>query len=218
LTEFICTVFQFIKYNSKRFVNLIIEAVPLNKTGVFILLIFLGGLIGASVLFLVTSTPTPKYTPNIPPVIMTIMDKGVNHDQSLQTQYHEKNPKAIYLERKFNWIEVQKEDQTNIFLETWELKIENVFFTDTVGDGSGDDLIVVSFINIGTCHLIFAQVNFNGVTQTGNWEVTSGEYKIAAGRSDTVQVTAEWTAGNKYSIQFFATDGTVISPLFTSTA
>jgi hypothetical protein len=61
-------------------------------------------------------------------------------------------------------------------------------------------------------------VTFNDVTQTGNWELTSGEDKIGAGESYTVQITVDWIAGNNYSIQFFATDGTVVSSVFTSTA
>ena len=204
-TKFGGTVFQFIKYNSRRFVNLIVKAIPLNKTVVCFLLVIAGGLIGASALLLMT--PKSVYTPKEVQVIMTIVDEGVNHDQSLQMQYPEKNPAAIYLERRVNWIEVEKEDQINVFMETWELKIENVSFTDTVGDGSGDDLIVVSFTNVGTCQLTFSQVNFNGVTQTGNWELTSGEDKIGAGESDTVQITVDWTPGNNYSIEFVTTDG-----------
>ena len=216
MIEFIDTVFQFIKYNSKKPVNLIVAAIPLNKTGAFLLLIIVGGLIGASALFLMT--PKPIYTPKREQVIMTILDEGINQDQSLQIQYDEKSRKAVYLERSINLIEVEKEEQVNVFLETTELIVENVTFTDTVGDGSGDDLIVVSFTSIGTTKVIFAKVNFNGVTQTGNWELASGEDIIRAGSSDTVQIIADWTAGNKYSIQFFATDGTVVSSLFIGTA
>jgi hypothetical protein len=196
---------------------LIFAAIALNKTCEFLLIfIIVGGVIGTSALFLMT--PKSVYTPKDVQVILTIVDAGVDPDQSLQMQYEEKTPKATYMERKANWVEVEKKEQTLVFMETWELNIENVSFTDTEGDGSGDDLIVVSFTNVGTCDLTFAQVNFNDVTQTGNWELTSGEYRIPAGISDTVQITVDWTAGNKYCIQFFATDETVISSPFTITA
>ena len=176
----------------------------MNKTDVCILLIVVVGVIGASALFLMT--PKPMYNPNPPRAIMTILDEGVDHGQSLQIQYDGKTPKATYLE------------QTLVFLETTELKIENVTFTDTVGDGSGDDLIVVSVTNVGTKHIELEQVNFNGVTQTGNWELTSDDNKIECGLTVTLQVTVDWTAGNKYSIRCHLTDGTVISSLFTVTA
>ena len=196
---------------------MIVAAIPLNRTGEFFLIfIIVGGVIGASVLFLMT--PKSVYTPDDVHVILTIVDEGVDPVQSLQIQHEEKPPKAIFLATKINFFEVEKEEQTNAFMKTWELKIENVSFTDTEGDRSGDDLIVVSFTNVGTCDLTFSQVNFNGATQTGNWEVSSGEHKIAPGISDTVQITVDWTTGNNYSIQFFATDGTIISSVFTSTA
>jgi hypothetical protein len=196
---------------------LIVAAISLNRTGEFILIfIIVGGVIGASALFLMT--PKSVYTPNDVRVILTIVDEGKNKDNSLQIKCVEENPKAIFLARTINCFEVEKEEQTNVFLETWELKIENVSFTDTVGDGSGDDMIVVSFTNVGTCQVTFSQVNFNGVRQNGNWELTSGQDKIGAGDSYTVQIAVDWTAGNNYSIQFLATDGTIISSVFASTA
>ena len=174
----------------------------------------IGGLIGASALFLIM----PKQTPNkVEQVKMTILVKGINQDQNLQTQYEEKNPKTIYLDRTINWSEVEKEEQIIEFLKTSELTVVDVTFTDTVGDGSGDDLILVSFTNSGTAKVTIAQVNFNGVTQISNWELTSGEDIIKPGYPDTVQITADWTAGNKYSIKFFASDGTIIGS-YTETA
>ena len=175
----------------------------MNKTGVIILLVIVGGVIGASALFLMT--PKHVYNPNPPLAVMTILDEGVDQE-TLQIKYGEKTQKTEYL------------GQTLVFLETTELIIENVSFTDTVGDGSGDDLIVVSFTNVGTKNVEFEQVNFNGVIPTGKWELTSDDNNIECGLTVTVQVTADWTAGNKYSIQFHLTDGTVISPLSTTTA
>jgi len=94
----------------------------------------------------------------------------------------------------------------------------DVTFTDTVGDGSGDDLIVVSFTNYGTKEATITQVNFNGVTQKGNWILTSGEDIIWPGDPETVKLTADWTKGNKYSIKFFAADGTLVGYYINATA
>jgi hypothetical protein len=187
----------------------------LNRTGVFLLLVIVGGVIGASaLLFLMTPKP---YTRPTPQVIMTIRDEGLDQSQSLQIQYDEKTPKTAYLEQTINCITVEKEQQTLVFMETFELTVTNVSFTDTVGDGSGDDMIAVSFMNTGTISGEFVQVQFNDVPQTGNWELSSGEDKIGAGYSYTVQITVDWTLGNNYSIQFFTTDGDMAGS-FTCTA
>lgn len=195
---------------------MIVAAIQLNKTGEFLLIfIIVGGVIGASALFLLTPKPLSRPTPQ---VIMIIRDEDIDQDQSLQIQYDEKTQKITYLEQTINSIAVEKEQQSLVFMETLELIVLNVTFTDTVGDGSGDDMIVVSFVNSGTLDGEFVQVQFNDVTQTGNWELTSGEYKIPAGILDTVQVTVDWTPGNNYSIQFFRTDGKIASTLFTTIA
>ena len=111
-------------------------------------------------------------------------------------------------------------------MEVFELTITDVTFTDTVGDGSGDDMIVVSFVNSGTLGGKFVEMQFNGRKQTGNWELSSGddnlgagsgEGKIGAGFSYTIQITVDWTPGNNYSIQFITTDGT-LAGYFTCTA
>ena len=144
-------------------------------------------------------------------VIMTILDEGPSQSQKIQTQNEEKNLKAIYLERKINWIEIEKEKQTLGFLLTAELNVNFVNFTDTIGDGSGDELIVITLINIGTMNLKITQVNFNGIKQIDNWKLTSGEDGIIeCGAQETIQITGDWTAGNKYSITLSATDGTLV--------
>ena len=202
---------------------MIVAAISLNKTGAFLLLVIVGGVIGASALFLMTQKP---HTRPISQVIMNIRDEGIDQGQSLQIQYPEKTQKIAYLERTTNCIAVEKEQQTLVFMETFELTITDVTFTDTVGDGSGDDMIVVSFVNSGTFNGEFVQVQFNDVTQTGNWELASGEDEIGAGSGEgkigvgfsyTVQITVDWTPGNNYSIQFFTTEGT-LAAYFTCTA
>ena len=146
----------------------------MDKRDVIILLLIISLVIGPSLYLGIQKISTPP-PPKVEQVIMTILDEGPNQDQILQTQYEEKNPKTIHLERTINWIEAEKVEQTIGFIETTELAIVDVTFTDTVGDGSGDDLIVVSFTNYGTKEATITQVNFNGVTQKGNWILTSGE-------------------------------------------
>ncbi|KON31432.1 hypothetical protein AC477_04145 [miscellaneous Crenarchaeota group-1 archaeon SG8-32-1] len=186
----------------------------MNKPDASILLMIIGGLMIASALFFMTQKEPPN---KVWQVKMTILDEGPDQDQSFQTQYEEKNPATIYRDKTVNWIEVGKEEQTIGFMETSEITVMDVAFTDTVGNGSGDDLIVVYFTNSGTGKVTIAQVNFNGVIQTGNWELTSGEDIIGPGSLDTMQINADWTAGNNYSITFSTTDGTMIGS-FTSTA
>ena len=180
---------------------MIVAEIPLNKTGAFLLLIIVGGLFAASALFLMTPKPVPT-----PKVIMNIREMRFYQGQGLQIQYREKIQKITYLEQTTNCIAIEKEQQTLVFMDTLELIVTDVTFTDTVGDGAGDDMIVVSFVNAGTLHGEFVQVQFNGVTQTGNWKITSGEDKIHPGDSYTVQITVDWTPGNKYSIEFVSTD------------
>ena len=203
---------------------MIVAAISLNRTGEFFLIfIIVGVVIGASALFLMTPKPQTRPTPQ---VIMIIHDEGIDQGQSLQIQYVEKTSKITYLEQTINCVAVEKEQQTLVFMETFELTITDVIFTDTVGDGSGDDMIVVSFVNSGTNGGEFVQVQFNGVTQTGNWALTSGEDNIGAGSGEgilgagfsyTVQITVDWTAGNNYSIEFVTTDG-ALAGSFTCTA
>lgn len=186
----------------------------MNRTAEFFLIfIIVGVIIGASALFLMTPKPQTRPTPQ---VIMNICDEGISQGQSLQIQCVEKNPKITYLEQTIKCIAVEKEQKTLVFMETFELVVIDVTFTDTVGDGSGDDMIVVSFVNSGTVDGEFVQVQFNGVTQTGNWELTSGEDKIGTGSCEgrietcytyAVQINVDWTAGNNYRIEFFTTDG-----------
>ena len=104
------------------------------------------------------------------------------------------------------------------FMETSELTVVDVTFTDTVGDGSGADRIDVDVTNSGTATVTINQVRINGNTiSTANWELASGEASIDPGDPDTVEITADYDAGNKYSITFFAKDGTMIGS-FTDTA
>ena len=82
-------------------------AISLNRTGEFLLIfIIVGGVIGASALFLMTPKPHTRPTPQ---VIMIIRDEGIDQSQSLQIQYHKKPSNAAYLEQTINGIQVEKE-------------------------------------------------------------------------------------------------------------
>jgi hypothetical protein len=45
----------------------------------------------------------------------------------------------------------------------------------------------------------------------------SGETTFAPGSSGTITVSQDWTAGNKYSVSLFASDGTLVAS-YTETA
>jgi flagellin-like protein len=97
------------------------------------------------------------------------------------------------------------------FMETSELTVVDVTFT-------GTNMMNVSVTNSGTADVTISQVRVNGDTITAaNWELTSGNTAIAPGADDYVEITSAWTSGNKYSINFFAKDGTMIGS-FTTTA
>ena len=96
-------------------------------------------------------------------------------------------------------------------IETNELTVVDVVF-------SGSDSINVTVINSGTADVTINQVRINGNTiSSANWALDSGNAAIAPDASDYVEITSAWTAGNKYTITFFATDGT-ISGSFIDTA
>ena len=104
--------------------NLIVTVNPLNRTGEFFLIfIIVGVVIGASALFLMTPKP---YTRPTPQVIMNIRDEGIDQGQNLQIQYHEKTQKITYLEQTISCVAVEKEQQTHVFMETFELTITDV--------------------------------------------------------------------------------------------
>ena len=97
------------------------------------------------------------------------------------------------------------------FMETTELTVVDVTFLD-------DTMMNVTVTNSGTSAATSSQVRVNGNTITvTNWELYSGNAAIAPGYTDYVEITSDWTAGNKYSITFFDNTGTLIGS-FTDTA
>ena len=144
-----------------------------------------------------------------------ILCDGINKDQSFQIKYEEKNSKATYLNRAIQWTEVKKDESTIGFMETKELTIKSVSFTD---DGSGNKRIDVEVWNSGTAKITISQIKINGNTITADkWRMTSGKPTIDSGDSDKVEITSDYIAGNKYSITFFLSDGTMIAT-YTDTA
>jgi len=105
------------------------------------------------------------------------------------------------------------------FMETSELTVVDVAFYDTTTTpATTADSMNVTVTNSGTASVTISQVRVNGNTITdANWDLESGDAAIAPGDSDEVQILSSWTSGNKYSITFFANDGTMIGS-FTDTA
>jgi flagellin-like protein len=98
------------------------------------------------------------------------------------------------------------------FMETSEVTVTQMTFAGT--SGAADNTIVVSLTNSGTSDVTISLVKLNSVTATSS----DTPLQIAAGDPDTLTITAAgWTAGNKYSINMFATDGTLVGS-FTDTA
>ena len=92
------------------------------------------------------------------------------------------------------------------FMETKELKITEVEFI------TGGASINITCTNPGTADVTIGTVKVNDaiVTATGTMTVT-------AGGSTELALTQAWTAGNKYSVALFATDGTLVGS-YTDTA
>ena len=104
------------------------------------------------------------------------------------------------------------------FMETSELTVVDVTYSNTTDPlvTSTGDLMNVTVINSGTADTTISQVRVNGNTIT-TWVLDSGTTSIAPGETDYVEITSDWTDGNKYAITMFAKDGTLIGS-FTSTS
>jgi len=104
------------------------------------------------------------------------------------------------------------------FMETTELTVVDVDFTQLAGTPLVNDQMNVTVTNSGTSAATISQVRINGNTiTTANWALDSGNAAIAPGDSDYVEITSTWASGNKYSITFFDNTGTLIGS-FTDTA
>ncbi len=92
-----------------------------------------------------------------------------------------------------------------------ELTVINVVF-------SGSNTINVTVINTGTEIVTINQVRINQATiSTANWTLNSNKAAIIPETVDYVEITSSWTAGSKYNIIFFASDGAILGS-YTRTA
>jgi flagellin-like protein len=116
------------------------------------------------------------------------------------------------------------------FMETSEITINRMQFV-TADTGVGADTINVTMTDSGTSDVTIGMVKVNGNTIDMSSDVTridsgataddftldAGEQAILSISYDSSYATNGVVAGNKYSVNFFATDGTLIGS-FTDTA
>ncbi|UCH37441.1 MAG: hypothetical protein JSV76_07130 [Candidatus Bathyarchaeota archaeon] len=97
------------------------------------------------------------------------------------------------------------------FMETSELTVTNVDFT--AGDPSGQ--IAVDVTNSGTSAVTVTAIKVNGET-AATWSSGTSD-TVEPGADETFTITQVVVAGNKYSINMFSNDGTLIGS-YTETA
>ena len=103
-------------------------------------------------------------------------------------------------------------------MEQKELTITQMTFT---AGSSTNGTIAATVSNTGTTDLTIAIVKVNGETMATSgssdvWAAT-GSATVADGGTEIVTITTTVTAGNKYSVNMFTTDGTMIGS-YTATA
>ncbi|TET28021.1 MAG: hypothetical protein E3J73_01455 [Candidatus Bathyarchaeum sp.] len=96
------------------------------------------------------------------------------------------------------------------FMQTKEVAITEMNFLGTI---TADKNITIAVTNTGTSAVTISIIKVNGATIS----TVTGDTTLDAGASGTIVITSAWTAGNKYSVNFFATDGTLIGS-YTATA
>jgi flagellin-like protein len=102
------------------------------------------------------------------------------------------------------------------FMETSELTVTDVTFTDNVAPAL--DTIDVDVTNSGTSPVTVATVKVNSNTiAAASWTMTDTTNTVDDGASDTVVIDYAWSAGAKYAISLFASDGTLVGS-YTDTA
>ncbi|MGD9131892.1 MAG: hypothetical protein PVH73_10030, partial [Candidatus Bathyarchaeota archaeon] len=94
------------------------------------------------------------------------------------------------------------------FMETSELTITQMTFNATA------ETIVCNITNSGTSAVTVSMVKINGATESS----VTGDTSYAAGATGALTVTiTDVVAGNKYSVNLFTTDGTLVGS-YTDTA
>jgi flagellin-like protein len=104
------------------------------------------------------------------------------------------------------------------FMNTKEAKITSMTFNKVAG--ADNDQIVLSVTNPGTTKVNIATIKLNDLTVDIDdiTEYGALPIEVAAGASGTtLTITQEYTAGTKYSVSFFETDGTLVGS-YTATA
>ena len=104
------------------------------------------------------------------------------------------------------------------FMETSELTITQMTFT---AGTSTTGQIVVDITNSGTSAVTVSMVKVNSATMTkgtgaDSWAIAP-DTPIAAGGSATLTITTTVANGNKYSVNLFTSDGTLVGS-YTDTA
>ena len=90
---------------------------------------------------------------------------------------------------------------TTGFMETKEATITSIDF-------SVENYVNCTVTNTGSTPITVAIEKVNGVSQTF---AATGDTTIAAGTTDYIEIDSTTTAGNKYSISLFASDGTLLA-------
>ena len=110
------------------------------------------------------------------------------------------------------------------FMETSEITITDMTFTHDAATPPVAVSIDLDVSNTGTSAVTISIVKVNGATIstdiTKTEHVTGDpvhDFTFDAGLSGTITITKAWTAGSKYSVSLFATDGTLVSS-YTATA
>ncbi len=99
------------------------------------------------------------------------------------------------------------------FMGTSSATITNVQFTDTVGDGTGEKIIVMELKNTGTKTITIAAVKVNNqLVAESSWSSVNGT-SVNAG--DGLELTISdtlgaWVNGNTYKIDLFDANNQVV--------
>jgi len=131
-----------------------------------------------------------------------IICDSIDENQSFRVTYNENYPKATYLDRTIEWNEVS---QTLPFIETEQLTITSVTFTDNTAPTA--DEISVNVQNTGSTDVsVTATVTVTGQGITGASTVAA---TVPKGESAifTVTLTGELEAGSSYNIELISTKG-----------
>jgi hypothetical protein len=137
---------------------------------------------------------------------------SINETQNFRITYIENNSKVTYLDRIIEWNEVS---QTFTFMDTEELKITSIAFTESVADAK--DQITVYVQNTGTTDVtIQATVTVTGSGVTGGTTTSATVTKGGTGTFVVDLGTESWSEGVTYNVELLSSKGNKFS--YTETA